>query len=51
VINQSIDISKYLLDQGANVNALGSNGRTSLHLAVSSNNEELVTPLLEKGAD
>lgn len=51
VINQSIDISKYLLDQGANVNTLGSNGRTSLHLAVSSNNEKLVTLLLEKGAD
>ena len=40
-----------LIDSGADINATTTNGETALLYAVMSNNQKLITVLLEKGAD
>lgn len=42
---------KTLLDSGINVNLLGSNGKTMLHVAVSKGYDEIVKLLIDHGAD
>lgn len=46
-----LEIVKYLVEKGANINAKGIYGQTALHLAVSSGEIEKVKYLIEKGAN
>ena len=46
----NISLVVYLLERGADVNALGSNGSTSLHEAAKRGREDVVRVLLERGA-
>jgi ankyrin repeat protein len=46
-----LDVTSFLIDNGANVNALSLGGTTPLMMAVQSGNELLVKLLLDKGAD
>lgn len=48
--NKNIDVIKYLVSQGADVNA-NSCGKTSLHFAAEKGNIEIVKFLISKGAD
>ncbi len=48
----NIDILKYLIDKGANINHQNSNGDTALTLTViCSNNKEIIKTLIKAGAD
>jgi ankyrin repeat protein len=46
-----IDIAKFLIQRGANVNAKDKTGMTALMVAASHNNAPMVGLLLESGAD
>lgn len=47
----SLDMTKLLLKNGADINAKNNNGRAVLHQALASEREELVSVLLDHGAD
>ncbi|KAH9850291.1 ankyrin repeat-containing domain protein, partial [Lenzites betulinus] len=47
----SVDIVRYLIDQGADVNRSDSGAWTPLHIAASGGFDEVVTELLGSGAD
>ncbi|KAI0649177.1 ankyrin repeat-containing domain protein [Trametes meyenii] len=47
----SVDIARYLIDQGADVNRGDSGGWTPLHIAASGGFDDVVTELLGSGAD
>ena len=47
----SRDIASYLLDRGADVNKMSTNGRSALINAISRNNVEFARFLIDKGAD
>lgn len=44
-------LANYLLENGANIEAMTWNGRTPLHYAVSMNHDEMVRLLVQRGAD
>jgi len=44
------DVAKYLLDRGAEVNAVTRDGLTALHMAAQNGNIGIITLLLERGA-
>lgn len=46
-----LDIVRYLIEKGAEVNFQDNDGRTSLHYAVISKNRKMVALLLSSGAD
>ncbi|KAJ7763140.1 hypothetical protein DFH07DRAFT_1018614 [Mycena maculata] len=48
--NRSKDLVKFLLDNGAEVNALDEHGKTALEIAIPPGDTETVRVLLEKGA-
>jgi ankyrin repeat protein len=45
-----LDVAKYLLDKGADVNAVTTDGLTPLHMASQNGNIEMTKLLLERGA-
>ncbi|EMD31287.1 hypothetical protein CERSUDRAFT_60194, partial [Gelatoporia subvermispora B] len=47
----AVDIARYLLDQGADVDGADSSGWTALHIAASAGHEDIVRDLLGAGAD
>ena len=49
--NGNIEVLKYLVSQGANVNVKDNYGRTPLQVAVNKNNLEMVEYLISHGAD
>ncbi|KZW03526.1 ankyrin, partial [Exidia glandulosa HHB12029] len=49
--NEAVDIVKYLLETGAEVDKPDPNGWTALHIAASAGNDATVMALLEGGAD
>lgn len=51
ISNKRDDITKYLIEQGADVNAKDENGHTPLIYAVQKNNVEITDILLKNGAD
>jgi ankyrin repeat protein len=51
VANQSLELVKYLLAHGTDVNARDANGRTPLHFAVNRRDVDLMRVLLEAKAD
>jgi ankyrin repeat protein/tetratricopeptide (TPR) repeat protein len=51
VANQNLDLVKFLLAHGAEVNARDANGRTSLHFAVNRRDPDLIRVLLDAKAD
>src|SRR2546423_1616306 len=50
VIQNHIDIAKYLLEKGADVNAVKTDGVTALHMAARNGNIEMMLLLLQGGA-
>lgn len=46
-----VDIARYLLDQGADINAKGTCGQTPLFLAAMTDQHAMVSLLLDRGAD
>jgi ankyrin repeat protein len=50
LLNKNNAISKLLIEAGADVNSIPSNGQTALHLAAQQGNIELIVLLLENGA-
>ncbi|MGJ1321621.1 ankyrin repeat domain-containing protein [Sphingobacterium faecium] len=50
LLNKNNTISKLLIEAGADVNSIPSNGQTALHLAAQQGNIELIVLLLENGA-
>jgi ankyrin repeat protein len=44
------DVATYLLDKGADVNAVTTDGLTALHMAAQNGNIAIITLLLERGA-
>ncbi|CDS92348.1 MAG TPA: ankyrin repeat domain-containing protein [Sphingobacterium sp.] len=50
LLNKNNAISKLLIEAGADVNTIPSNGQTALHLAAQQGNIELIVLLLENGA-
>ncbi|MEN5232404.1 ankyrin repeat domain-containing protein [Sphingobacterium faecium] len=50
LLNKNNAISKLIIEAGANVNSMPSNGQTALHLAAQQGNIELIVLLLENGA-
>jgi ankyrin repeat protein len=50
VIQNHIDIAKYLLEKGADVNAVKTDGVTALHMAARNGNIEMMMLLLQWGA-
>jgi ankyrin repeat protein len=51
VDNSQIGAATYLLDRGADVNAVTIDGRTSLHMAAQRGDAAMITLLLGRGAD
>lgn len=51
VIEGHLEMVKFLIDQGANVNSTSDDGHTALHLAARSGNLDIVKYLLELGVD
>ena len=51
VLDNKIEIVRYFLEKGANVNKAENSGYTPLHLAVARLNVEMVKLLVEKGAN
>lgn len=51
VLHNKIEIVRYFLEKGANVNKAENTGYTSLHLAVARLNLDMVKLLVEKGAN
>ncbi len=49
--NQRPDIVKFLVENGANVNAIAANGNTPLSLAKEEEDQEMVTLLVQLGAE
>ncbi|KAI0926197.1 hypothetical protein AcW1_010362 [Taiwanofungus camphoratus] len=49
--SESLDIARYLIDQGAEVDCSDSLGWTPLHIAASAGHEEIVRELIGSGAD
>ncbi|OWZ12532.1 hypothetical protein PHMEG_00014290 [Phytophthora megakarya] len=49
--NGNLDVIRFLVDSGANVNVSGTRGETSLMYAAENGNEEVVRFLVAKGAD
>lgn len=47
----NIDVAKYLIEKGANLNARNDHGETSLFIAAKSRFESIIKQLIEKGAD
>lgn len=45
-----LEMAQYLIDHGANVNALSNDGKTALDLAVEAQNEEMTALLTTHGA-
>ncbi|MEM1159129.1 MAG: family 16 glycoside hydrolase [Verrucomicrobiota bacterium] len=50
IMRKQVDISRYLIESGADVDALDSGERTPLHLCVDRDLPEIATALLAKGA-
>ena len=50
LLNKNNAISKLIIEAGADVNSMPSNGQTALHLAAQQGNIELIVLLLENGA-
>ena len=46
-----LNVVKYLVDQGANLNLTDEDGRTALHLAAKEGNVESVVALIDQGAN
>ena len=46
-----LDIAKFLIEKGMNINAKDNSGNTPLHIAAKNNDSSLIELLLEKGAD
>lgn len=51
VANQNLELAKFLLDHGADVNARDGDGRTPLHFAVNRRDLDLIRLLLDAKAD
>ncbi len=51
VANQNLELAKFLLDHGADVNARDADGRTALHFAVNRRDLDLIRLLLDAKAD
>ena len=50
VIQNHIDLAKYLLEKGADINAVKTDGVTALHIAARNGNIEMIRLLLQSGA-
>ena len=50
-LGNSVEVARVLIEAGADVNATAAGGYTPLHLAASSGNREMVSLLLEAGAN
>ncbi len=50
VIQNHIDLARYLLEKGADVNAVKTDGVTALHIAARNGNSEMIRLLLQGGA-
>ena len=48
--NGNLDLVKYLISEGANVNLKAEDGTSALSLAIKDNNEEITRILKDKGA-
>jgi len=48
--HNQIDVAKYLLDKGADVNAVTTDGLTPLHMAAQNGNIDMTKLLLQRGA-
>lgn len=51
LLARTVNIARYLIEQGADVNRPGKYGQTSLHFAASTGNVEMMKCLLAHGAD
>lgn len=49
--NGSLDVVKFLVEKGVDINATSLDGRTPLHFAASNGNFEVVEVLVTGGAD
>jgi hypothetical protein len=51
VFRSDVNNVRFLIDSGVNVNTIGEEGKTPLHIAVEEGDEEIVLLLIEKGAN